>query len=252
MHKKIIRRRKTVGLVLAVLALILMSFSVLPSCKKSDNQSVTTPQKTNEVTEEQKDNWLVLTEDGKFKKKVYVGDWECGDYLCLGGFRYHWQGKDSIDYRIEDGLLWVNSQLVGANLMKIKVSYISHPERILTVIIDKVNLGELQQLSALEAVEVENDSFSDTALAKLSKLTTLRGLYLWDTNITDADLVHLKKFTNLRELYLITTKITDKGLAHLEGLTNLKELYLSSHSQVSEAGVAKLQKALPDCEISVY
>ena len=44
------------------------------------------------------------------------------------------------------------------------------------------------------------------------------------------------------------TKITDAGLVHLKGLTNLQELDLS-RTRTTDAGVAELQKALPNCKI---
>ena len=50
------------------------------------------------------------------------------------------------------------------------------------------------------------------------------------------------------EVYLAGTKITDAGLVHLKGLTNLQKLIISG--SITDAGVADLQKALPNCEIS--
>ena len=65
--------------------------------------------------------------------------------------------------------------------------------------------------------------------------------------------MHLKGLTNLRILILLNPQITDAGLVHLKGLTNLRELYLSSvegvDSQITDAGIADLQKALPNCEM---
>ena len=43
-------------------------------------------------------------------------------------------------------------------------------------------------------------------------------------------------------------KITDVGLVHLQGLTSLERLSLKD-SQVTDAGVAELQQALPKCLI---
>ena len=44
------------------------------------------------------------------------------------------------------------------------------------------------------------------------------------------------------------TKITDAGLVYLKGLTNLQYLNLG-FTKITDAGVADLQKALPDCKI---
>ncbi len=45
------------------------------------------------------------------------------------------------------------------------------------------------------------------------------------------------------------TKVTDAGLVHLTGLTNLQTLNFS-FTKITDAGVAELQKALPNCKIS--
>ena len=49
-------------------------------------------------------------------------------------------------------------------------------------------------------------------------------------------------------LRLIGWRITDAGLVHLKELTSLETLTLSE-TQVTDAGVAELQQALPDCKI---
>ena len=61
--------------------------------------------------------------------------------------------------------------------------------------------------------------------------------------------MHLKGLTNLEYLYLEGCRdITDAGLVHLKGLTNLQELDLED-TQATDAGIAELQKALPNCKI---
>ncbi len=55
----------------------------------------------------------------------------------------------------------------------------------------------------------------------------------------------LKKVTHLR---LNGLKITDTGLKEMAKLTQLEELWLND-TQVTKAGVAQLQNALPNCEI---
>ena len=46
----------------------------------------------------------------------------------------------------------------------------------------------------------------------------------------------------------VAAEITDAGLAGLKGLTNLGSLNLEN-TQVTDAGVAELRKALPNCSI---
>ena len=50
------------------------------------------------------------------------------------------------------------------------------------------------------------------------------------------------------EVFLRNTRITDAGLPHLAGLTALERLDLYD-TEVTDVGVAKLQKALPNCRI---
>ena len=54
---------------------------------------------------------------------------------------------------------------------------------------------------------------------------------------------------NVISLSLIGTKITDAGLLRLKRLTKLQRLVLD-FTKVTDAGVADLQKALPNCKIS--
>ena len=52
-----------------------------------------------------------------------------------------------------------------------------------------------------------------------------------------------------QDFSLDNTKITDAGLVHLKGLNRLQPLYLYG-SQVTDAGIAELPQALPNCKIN--
>ena len=56
---------------------------------------------------------------------------------------------------------------------------------------------------------------------------------------------------NIREIDFRNSGVRDAGLIHLagEGLTNLTELNLVG-TEVTDAGIAELKQALPDCKIS--
>jgi hypothetical protein len=76
----------------------------------------------------------------------------------------------------------------------------------------------------------------------------VRRIYAGLSSLSDTDVMHLDVVPTLE--YLETSRaITDAGLIHLRGLKNLKELDLNG-SVVSDAGVAKLQQALPNCKIT--
>ncbi len=186
---------------------------------------------------------LVITEEGEFKREIDITGWDPGeDFVYLsywdGGFHYPWQGEDSLDYRIEDDLLWVNGKLVGANLTLVAFTDLSNPEEIVTVYTYAGQLPELKRFPNLVAVDAEE--IVDADLKHLEGLTKLRLLELDVTDITDAGLAHLKGLKNLRELGLIGTQITDAGLAHLKGLKNLKGLYLLE-TDITDAGLRHLK-----------
>ncbi len=67
--------------------------------------------------------------------------------------------------------------------------------------------------------------------------------------ISDAGVAHLRGLAKLHTLDLSATAVTDSGLIYLAGLSNLRDLDLK-YTLVTGAGVAKLQAALPDCDIS--
>jgi hypothetical protein len=90
--------------------------------------------------------------------------------------------------------------------------------------------------------------FIDADLELVKELTTLKVLYLWGTKVSDAGLANLQGLTRLEELDLRCPHVSDAGLDYLKGLTQLKELRLYD-TQVSDGGVAKLQQALPNCNI---
>ena len=80
-------------------------------------------------------------------------------------------------------------------------------------------------------------------------MTNLQKLHLLCTKITDAGLVHIKGLTKLQTLDLRGTRITDAGLLHLKAMTRLRSLLLLGTTKITGAGVADLQKSLPNCKI---
>ena len=66
---------------------------------------------------------------------------------------------------------------------------------------------------------------------------------------TEPDLEQLRDMPELETLDLGGTQITDAGLVHLKALPNLQSLDLFGCPNITESGVAELQKALPNCEI---
>ncbi|HEV3341171.1 MAG TPA: leucine-rich repeat domain-containing protein [Pirellulales bacterium] len=90
---------------------------------------------------------------------------------------------------------------------------------------------------------------TDATLAPLRSLFGMKELWLNNTDITDAQLVSLRGLTGLQRLVLRhNIRITDAGLQHLRGLRDLQLLDLRG-TRVTDAGMAQLQAAMPNCQI---
>jgi Leucine-rich repeat (LRR) protein len=122
--------------------------------------------------------------------------------------------------------------------------------------IDDAGLAHLKALTGLKTLHLYQCTVTDTGLECLAGLTNLQVLHFGSAKITDDGLKHLKKLTALRSLSLGAppdhfgggNPITDAGIEHLKGLTKLEDLNIR-HTQVTNAGVKRLQEALPKLKI---
>ena len=122
-------------------------------------------------------------------------------------------------------------------------------------------LADLLQELTDEPTDVPSDQSGDDAVAALKKLGArikqddhgeVVEISIASTKITDTDLVHLKGLTNLQSLVIgigLQSQVSDAGLVHLKGLANLEVLHLAA-TQITDAGIADLKKALPNCKIT--
>ncbi len=108
------------------------------------------------------------------------------------------------------------------------------------------NLGNL---TALRVLDLSGTGVTDEGIGKLPKAGNLRELSLASVEISDVGVEVLTQYPKLRTLNLANTGITDKSLKTLRKLKNLKILNLENCHFLTEKGIAKLQKALPKCEI---
>jgi hypothetical protein len=90
---------------------------------------------------------------------------------------------------------------------------------------------------------------SDGALDHVKGLTKLKSLGLGDNRITDAGLAKIANLIDLESLDLDGTLVSDRGLDLLRGMKKLKYLRLES-TAVTREGIAELQRALPNTEIT--
>ena len=109
-------------------------------------------------------------------------------------------------------------------------------------------------------VSCRGSKLTEIGLKKIGELKNVTFVDLSQTKITDSALKNFSNAKSLRYLSLQHTQITDAGLENLHQLTVLQELVLGStlkvltpknlkETPVTEAGVEKLRKALPECRI---
>ena len=109
-------------------------------------------------------------------------------------------------------------------------------------------LASLPSFKRLCGLQVSRAAVTSVGLEHLRKLRKLEYLALELMSIDDATAAVLAKLKHLRTLRLCSTRITDSGLKHLKSLKKLQTLYVMN-SFVTEKGIARLQTALPNCQI---
>lgn len=112
----------------------------------------------------------------------------------------------------------------------------------------------LRQLPNLVHLSFRETDVTDNEVERAASFKNLKTLVLSDstpggTAVTDDGLAFVAQLPQLQVLELRGTQITDAGLEHLVGMKSLEKVDLNN-TKVSAQGVAKLRRALPDCEIS--
>ena len=91
---------------------------------------------------------------------------------------------------------------------------------------------------------------SDDGLSHLAGLKKLQRLNLHETIFGDPGMDHLAQLTNLESLHIgAVREITDVGLVKLSNLKKLKELNLIECFLITDEGIDKLRKTLPELRI---
>jgi hypothetical protein len=112
----------------------------------------------------------------------------------------------------------------------------------------------VKKLRRLHTLYSDGTLNSEEGIAHLKELPQLRELLIGDfreeSTITNAALKHIGEMKSLHLLSIYSASVTDEGLVHLENLPQLKELTLSK-TKVTPEGVQRLQRALPNCRITV-
>ena len=113
-----------------------------------------------------------------------------------------------------------------------------------------MGVKELRQLKSLTTLQVGLPNLTDAGAEELGELKNLKELYLTG-QITDAGVKELLQLKGLTKLAVGSPKVTDAGAKKLGELKSLTSLDLTGCSQVTEAGIAELRKALPDAQITI-
>lgn len=84
--------------------------------------------------------------------------------------------------------------------------------------------------------DIANHTPADDVLAKLTRLSGLRVLLLQGTQATDEGLKHIGRISSLEELFIWDAEnVSDAGVAYLEKLKNLKNIHLSKAKITDES-----------------
>lgn len=144
--------------------------------------------------------------------------------------------------------------LVGAQISDAGLLHVKHLTGLQGLYLEtpQVTDGGLRHLEGL--VELDRlrlpRRITDAGLAQVAAHGHLKRVDLSNTQISDAGLVHVAGLSELQSLNLGMTGITDSGLLHLKGLQDLRYLGLFQCVRVTNAGVAAIQRDLPECKIT--
>jgi hypothetical protein len=116
--------------------------------------------------------------------------------------------------------------------------------------VDGPVLARFRSSGRLTHLSLSNTGFDDAAMEQVGRMINLEQLWLHHALVTDVGFTHVEKLTKLQLFSLDEAQITDAAVTHLTRLNGLKYLSLR-HTLVTDKGVLELQKALPNCQITM-
>jgi serine/threonine protein kinase len=143
--------------------------------------------------------------------------------------------------------------LVGANITDAGLARLAGMKKLKTLQLGNNDITDkgaqfLAALPRLQNLDLQSTSISDRGLDQILLLPELTLLSLARTRITDVGVDALSAKAQLERLSLEGLPVSDDALDFLESLKKLRWLSLRD-TDVTAEGVARLQKALPDCTI---
>ncbi len=111
-------------------------------------------------------------------------------------------------------------------------------------------LRYVAELKMLEDLSLRGTRITGSSLAYLTKLPNLQYLTLSNCElVSDSGLSYVAEMQNLVQLLLEDTGITDAGLSRLHGLKKLRVINIENNMGITIAGVAHLERALPNARV---
>jgi RNA polymerase sigma factor (sigma-70 family) len=115
--------------------------------------------------------------------------------------------------------------------------------------ITDAGLKEIAPLTSLEQLHLTNTGITEGGLRQLAGMKKLTYLCVGDYPIRAGGVAHLAKLSNLKCLFLQRCQLTDEDLLALRTLTNLTQLHVDGNDRLTPAGIARLQKVLPNLRV---
>jgi internalin A len=109
-------------------------------------------------------------------------------------------------------------------------------------------LRELDEPGRFEQLGLGHET-TDAGIKSLARFTNLHELNIWSPKVTDAGMKAIARLGHLKRLHLMQCRVTDAGLSEIHNLKGLEE-FVEHGTDVSAAGLRKLQVALPDCYLN--
>lgn len=115
-------------------------------------------------------------------------------------------------------------------------------------LVDDAFVAQLVALRRLRRLRLNYTSVTDASLQYVARCPRIELLDIGDTYVDGSGFRFLQTSPSVSHLVLSKTEVTDKYLDDLGGCGHLRYIDLRN-TRVTAAGVARLQKALPNCEI---
>ncbi len=156
----------------------------------------------------------------------------------------HFNGHDT---DLDDACLGYLKECPKMETLDIGTNYQNH--------VTDDGIQNLKDMKFLAFLDMLGTRASDVGLGHMKGLTNLTYLAMGNhgvrTDISDAGVANLVGMKKLETLIIVNAAVTDASLEHIKKFSNLKRVHLAK-TQATEAGVASLKLALPNCNVEFF